>query len=397
MAKPIVIGTATRRPGTLQYGQWTAFDYPTGQEEFLPVLIAGGRRPGPCLWLTAGMHGPEHSGPLVVHRLLQAGFPAELRGTLVAIPALTPAGLRTGSRVPYHSAEDPNRLWPDGRPAAEDGSDQPRPTPQEHAFQRLFTRIRETADFLVDLHNAWEGSIPFVLLDRVLYRADVPGDWQRAHALAKRLQGMAESLGFARVREFPAERYVEEKLHRSTSGAAVQLAGIPALTVELGGGLRPDPVILDAAVVGLRNVLRWAGMLPGKPQPLEGVPVPEPGFACRRKRTPHTPVTGLAHHCVSSGELIRAGDPVAEMVDIWGRPMLEEPLSAEADGFVLGLAQGAVFYPGEAVATLAVRDQDPLVAPYPRGYFRSPGRSTHHLKAAERPTASRGRRPRNAS
>ena len=56
------------------------------------------------------------------------------------------------------------------------------------------------------------------------------------------------------------------------------------------------------------------------------------------------------------------------MVDIWGRPLLEEPL--RADGFVLGLAQGAVFYPGESVATLAVRDPDPLVGPYPRSYFR---------------------------
>jgi len=370
MARRIAIGSAARHPGTLQYGRWTAFEHPTGQEEFLPVIIAAGKRPGPCLWLTAGMHGPEHSGPLVVHKLLHAGLLAELRGTLVAIPALTPAGLRTGSRVPYHSPEDPNRLWPDGRPAPEEGSDRRPPSPQERAFQRLFEEILKTADLLVDLHNAWEGSVPFALLDRVLYRSDIPGDRQRAQGLARRIETMAGALGFATAREFPTQRYVEDKLHRSTSGAAVQLARIPALTVELGGGLRPDPIILRAAVAGLRNVLRWAEMLPGPAEPVEGIPCPRPGFNCRRKSTPRTPVTGLAHHCVSAGQEIRAGDPVAEMVDIWGRPLLEEPLRAEADGFVLGLAQGAVFYPGESVATLAVRDPDPLVGPYPRSYFR---------------------------
>ncbi len=373
MTKRLSIGSAARSAGSLSYGTWTAFEHPTGQEESLPVIIAGGKRPGPCLWLTAGMHGPEHAGPLVVHQLLQPALLDKLRGTIVAIPALTPAGLRTGSRQPYHSPGDPNRLWPDGRPEAGVSSDRPSPSPQERTFMRLFERIQETADLLVDLHNAWEGSMPFTVLDRVLYRADAPSDLPRARELAKRLEAMAGAMGFSVVREFPPERYVEEKLHRSTSGAAVQLAGIPALTVELGSGLRPEPAILKAAGAGLRNVLRWAHMLPGAPEPLQGIPRPQPGHACRRKRTPRTPVAGLAHHCVTAGQLIRTGDPVAEMFDIWGRPLLDEPLRAEADGFVLGLAQGSVFYAGESVATLAVRDPDGLVAPYPRGYFRGVG------------------------
>lgn len=70
MPKNITIGTAKSKPGSLAYGRWEAFQHPTGQTEFLPVVIAQGKEDGPCLWLTAGIHGPEHTGPLVLYRLL---------------------------------------------------------------------------------------------------------------------------------------------------------------------------------------------------------------------------------------------------------------------------------------------------------------------------------------
>jgi len=85
MPKSIVVGSARSRPGSLQCGRWEAFRHPTGQAEFLPVVIAQGIEDGPCIWLTAGIHGPEHAGPLVLHRLLTEDLVKGLRGTIVAI------------------------------------------------------------------------------------------------------------------------------------------------------------------------------------------------------------------------------------------------------------------------------------------------------------------------
>ena len=117
MSELIAVGTAVAQPGTIQYGRWEAFSFPTGTAEFLPVIIAQGKEGGPCIWLTAGIHGPEHAGPAVLYKLITEELVDRLRGTIVAIPALCPAGLRTMSYVPYHEAENPNRLWPDGRPS----------------------------------------------------------------------------------------------------------------------------------------------------------------------------------------------------------------------------------------------------------------------------------------
>lgn len=76
-------------------------------------------REGPTLWLTANIHGPELAGLPVIHRLLTADLAARLHGTLIAVPSLNPAGLRTMERLPYYSHTDPNRLWPTKRPKSE--------------------------------------------------------------------------------------------------------------------------------------------------------------------------------------------------------------------------------------------------------------------------------------
>jgi predicted deacylase len=70
MSPTIALGSATSVPGTIQYGRWMALSHPTGHDEFLPVIIAQGLEEGPRLWLTAGIHGPEQAGPLVLYQLI---------------------------------------------------------------------------------------------------------------------------------------------------------------------------------------------------------------------------------------------------------------------------------------------------------------------------------------
>jgi predicted deacylase len=115
-ADQFTVGTATASPGEIVYGELPVLDHPTGGQESLPVIIAQGREAGPTLWLTANIHGAELTGLPVIHYLVSGDLAGRLRGTLVAIPSLNPAGLRTAQRLPYYSATDPNRLWPAKQP-----------------------------------------------------------------------------------------------------------------------------------------------------------------------------------------------------------------------------------------------------------------------------------------
>jgi predicted deacylase len=386
MVKALTVGTATAQPGTIQYGRWEALGHPTGHDEFLPVILAQGREEGPCLWLTAGIHGPEQAGPAVLYRLITQALVDQLRGTIVAIPALNPAGLRTSQREPYHVDKDPNRLWPDGKPKKPPDPDREPPSSLEQAYARLYDEIVASADMLIDYHNAWTGSIPFAFRDRVLYRADggaakLQGEGPQAEgqqgearkaeaeALSEKQGEMLQAFGHTIIREFPAEKYIDEDLHRSTSGSVLLLDHAPSFTVELGGGQMPDPAIVAAAAAGTRNVLRWAGMLEGEPEPIEGVPVIDLGFPVRRCMTPRVAEACVVLHRVESGDRLQVGDPVAEVRDVWGRPLGEGLLRAEFDGFVMGRSHGIYFYPGEPVLGMAIRDEAPLVAPYPEDFF----------------------------
>ncbi len=371
MPGPIKLGDVTAKPGTIQYGSWEAFDHPTGHKEFLPVIIAQGKAAGPCIWLTAGIHGPEHAGPLVLYQLIDQALVDQLKGTIVALPALSPVGLRTRSREPHHAAADPNRLWPDGKLAkAPDPEKQP-PTSLERAYSRLSQVTIASADFLIDYHNAWIGSLSFSFRDRVFYRADENGEGNRkeAEALAAMQGQMLEAYGHTIVNEFRAEKYFDEKLHRSTSGATLLVGRIPSITVELGTGLVPDPVIVAASVTGTRNVLRWAGMLGGEPEPIDGVKIVDPGYPVRRSGAVRAVEACVVIHRAEAGDLVQKGQVVAETRDIWGRPVGDGVLRSDDDGFVLGRSHGVYYYPGQTVVSTAIRDDDPLVVPYPDDYF----------------------------
>jgi predicted deacylase len=372
MPESISLGTVTSKPGTIQYGRWEALSHPTGHVEFLPVVIAQGKVAGPYFWLTGGIHGVEHAGPLVIHQLITQELVNQLRGTIIAIPALNPAGLRTMQREPYHAPTDPNRLWPDGKPEKPQDPDKPAPSSLELAYKRLFKEILKTADYLIDYHNAATGSISFVFRDRVLYRADQDEEKNKAEAeaLAARQHEMIRAYGHTIINEFPVEKYIDEKLHRSTSGAALLVGRIPGFTVELGTGHMPDPAIVAASAAGTRNVLRWAGMLDGEVEPIKGIKVVDPGFPLRRRGTPRVEEPCIVLHLVEPGDVIKEGDPVAETRDVWGRPLNGSPLRSEYDGIVIGRSHGIFYYPGDAVLGMGIRDDLPLVGPYPEDFFK---------------------------
>jgi predicted deacylase len=372
MGNQFTIGTAKAKAGSIQYGEWPLFQHPTGHTEFLPVVIAQGAEDGPCLWLTAAIHGNEHSGPLVLHRLIEEALVAQLKGTIVAIPALNPAGMRTEKRVPYHDTKDPNRLWPDGKPEKTPDPERKPPSVLERAYARLFEQITDTADFLIDFHNAWPHSIPFAFQDRVLFRPgqDEADRRREAEQLSDTMTEMLEAFGHTIIREYPVRHYFDSELHRSTSAAVLLLARKPAFTVELGTQLMPTPSILKAAVAGTRNVLRWAGMLAGSMEKIEGIKVVEPGFPVHRSRSLRAVEPCVVDVHVQSGDIIHAGDALADLRDIWGRPLKNPVLVSEHEGIVLSPAGGILFNAGQTIVYTAIKDESPLVCPYPEDYFK---------------------------
>src|SRR5690348_18397130 len=126
--------------------------------------------------------------------------------------------------------------------------------------------------------------------------------------------------------EFPSRKYIKNRLHRSTGGAAGHVLGIPSITPELGMGGDVEPKALRAGIAGIHNALVWAEMLPDDPIVIDWIPQPDLGYPVTRLSHPRVPEPGIVAPLVRLGEIVRAGQPVAELTDIWGRPLGEDGL-----------------------------------------------------------------------
>lgn len=369
--KGVQIGPVTGQPGEVVTGWLDGVDLPTGGADRFPVIVVQGREAGPVFWVTAGIHGGEHTGLIAAQRLVTPELARSLTGTLVVVPTLNPAGLRTKERSAYYHNGDPNRLFPEPRPRRSDDDEPSTILGLERAYQRLYDVIADSgADYLLDLHNAQIGSLPMAFRDPIFYhrRPGLSMLRSQAQALQDRVGEMLDAFGFTIVNEFVSDAYVDRQLDRSVSGAVLNGLCIPAATIELGSWLHVDPHIVEACLAGLRNALRWAGMLAGDPEPLEGIPIIHPDQPIRRHLSPHAPQAGIVHHLARPGEQIKEGQPLARMTDIFGSPLGPDRglLRSEHDGYVLAWQHGVVRYEGEAIMVLAIPDDGQLVVPYPR-------------------------------
>jgi predicted deacylase len=367
--KPISIGDVKAGRGTIVRGRFPLLELPTGGKEFLPIVILQGRKSGPCLWLTANIHGDENTGLVALHRLLTPALVKKLRGTIVAIPALCPANLRARTRISYYVGSDPytgvnpNRVFPDFRYERRIKNRDPRNVPNvlELAYARLFQRIKETANFLVDLHNSWMGTIPFGMQGRVFY--EKPARRKRAESLARKTDAMLRAMGFSIVRGGTPKETLDRASFRTLGGACLNVAGIPAAVLELGTYGFVEEHNLEATREALRNLLVWADMLDGKIEPVRSVPVVDLGHPVVATETPHSPGPGTLDFQVRPGSIVAKGERVAVLRDVWGRTKAE--IRAEHDGWIMGTINDVRAYANKPVAITGIRDRTPAALPFP--------------------------------
>ena len=88
-AEAIRIRDIVVKPGSRASGFLTIGETPT-EPIRLPLVVVHGRRPGPRLCLTAGVHAAEYPGIDAVMRTVQGLDPTELAGTVVAVPVVNP-------------------------------------------------------------------------------------------------------------------------------------------------------------------------------------------------------------------------------------------------------------------------------------------------------------------
>jgi len=294
----------------------------------IPVLIADSQEPGPVVWLTACIHGDEVGGTAIVHdvfaRIKEGGLKC---GVLQAFPLINSMGFENVSRFINTDREDLNRCFPGD----------PRGSMGQQIARRLYDTIMKSGpDLLIDIHNDWVRSVPYVLID--------PPESYRAKKL------YAKVLQLARATRLPLveDSEVFHPLGNTLTGA-VGDAGVPAFTIESGGAFAVVEEGVAAGTHAVLSTLRVLGMIdavgPAAP--------PAPEEALRYNNQPLCTTSGLIRFAVQPGQEIRKGQLLASVYSAFGSR--EESLRAVADGFVLGLEDHARVLPGREVIAVAER------------------------------------------
>lgn len=301
-------------------GQKRKFSYQgtrTFEGSFLDtaVFVARGARPGPTLCLTALIHGDERNGFEVARETFAGTNPAELSGTLIALPAANIHGFRTGSRY-MPDRRDLNRAFP----GTTGGSN----TALIAAI--IFNTLREQCHALVDLHT---GSFERANLPQV--RVDLAHD--KALDLARHF-GAAVVLGGAGPKGSLRREMMD--------------AGIPAIIYEAGLPLRFEPEEIARGVQGVRNVMIRMGMVRGPGSP------PTPGNRIfSRSGWTRVPLGqgGVFYPARALGDDIRQGDIVARIFE----PFTDEryDVASPREGHLVGMAVPQVVFSGYALMHIA--------------------------------------------
>lgn len=348
------IGTAETSPGEYDTGYLSVTDLPTGQTEQLPVIIVDGIKPGPTVWVTATIHGDETTGMAASQDFVALIRDKLLQGSVICIPVMNPAGLRTNNRCSYYHNDDPNRYF--DRFSTVSGTP---PGVQQVINEKIFEYITDTATAVISLHTSWIATYPYVIQPRVPYGKH--RDKEAATELCNRTVELVEAFDLPVINQFGQQEARHRSLQHTLSGAALGREGIPAFTPELGGRFVVEDEARRAAITGLHNVLYSLDMVsdPMKQEVSFSLPADEP---LKRLVHPYTDTAGIVRYHVSEGDRIIAGQPVADIVSVHGTTKVT--VESQFDGFVLSRMEGAAVYENDPLLDLAVPDDESLVVPH---------------------------------
>jgi predicted deacylase len=364
--KSITVGSAKSKPGKITYGFIDALPQPTGTVDRIPVIIAQGKEDGPTFFMTANVHGNELTGVAIIHETITEELVGKLKGTIIAIPTLNPSGLKQSTRTSEYGEADPNRLYPEGwfvKEEDKDDDEKKHPKPYEQVAAKIFSYIKEYADYHIDFHNHTIRSIPYSIIDRIFYKDE--SEREDALTLHKKQKEMVEAFGVIYTADFPPKRYMQLKYHRSVSGAVLNGLRIPAFTVELGANTILVPEIVAGSVKGTRNLLRWAGMLEGPREEITEFDVTQPKERLQRIEHPRASDSGIIKFLVNPGEKVSAGQKIAKFTDIFGRPIGDGYIRTDYEGYMIALHSEITIYPHGSISEMGIKDDAEMVSPFP--------------------------------
>jgi predicted deacylase len=282
------------------------------KDEPRPVISVTGAKPGPVLFVNAGVHGSEYPAIEAVIRLSKTLDPKKISGSVILMPALNLPAFR--SRTPFVCPIDnvnPNRVFP-GDPSG---------SYSEQMTHALINEFVVHADAYVDLHG---GDIPEALVPFVICRAGEDDVSVKSKQMA---------LAFQLPYVLTVSKPVQPSKGLSSYAAAADKR-IPAILAEAGGVGQMQEDAVAMLVNGVMRVMEHLGMLDSKGQALETSASATP-LVLTKFEWVYTKRAGMWYSKVGAGNFVKQGQEIGTVGDLFGDAL--EKIVSPANGVVLFL------------------------------------------------------------
>lgn len=294
----------------------------------IPVMRVESHEDGPVLVITACMHGDEIGGTVVIQELFKRLRKDLKKGVVYAFPLLNPFGFENTSRKISISNEDLNRSFPGNSKGT---------LAQRIAALTMDKIMKVHPDLVLDLHNDWINSIPYVVIDSL-------GDSSQLSLLHH----------YARISNLPAIQ--EAEIISGSLSYCLNQEKIPALTLELGESLIINEKNVRYGLGAVLNILKELEMINvSENYPVNHIPVPIEDRILTYSSTPLCSTSGIIRFSRKPGELVKKGERIARVYNAFGK--LVETIYSVHNGIILGHNDYAVAYPGSPVMAFGVIDE----------------------------------------
>jgi predicted deacylase len=285
-------------------------------DEPRPVISVAGAKPGPVLFVNAGVHGGEYPAVEAVIRLGKTLDPKEISGAVILMPVLNLPAFR--ARTPFVCPIDnvnPNRVFP-GDPTG---------SYSEQMTHALINEFVVHIDAYVDLHG---GDIPEALVPFVICRHGHDDVSAKSKQIA---------LAFGLPYVLTVSKPVQPGKGSSSYAAAAQ-TGVPSILAEAGGvgQMQEDAVAL--LVHGVINVMRHLDMLDADGARQNKNPAAEKAAATTiltKFEWLYAKDEGMWHPKVGPGDLVKKTQEIGTVRDLFGDTL--EKIISPVNGVILFL------------------------------------------------------------
>ena len=273
-----------------------------------------GKKDGPTVFVSAGIHGDEVIGVEIVRRLLRAKNLKKLSGTLLVVQIVNTFGFLNHSRY-LPDRRDLNRCFP--------GS--PHGSLASRLADIFMSEIVERSSLGIDLHSA------------AIHRVNLP----QVRVSASN----SETMRLAQV--FGTPVILTSALREGSLRQEAKKKGVDVLLYEAGEGMRFDEMSVRAGLAGIMRVLSEVGLLP-----TAGIAKPKArSLVCSDSHWMRAPAGGLLRTFKAEGDVVQEGDIVAAIADPFGEREIE--VATKYSGIIVGRAVMPVVHEGDALFHIA--------------------------------------------